>query len=105
MTDAHTPETEAQHDDTLRGRAQHVFESSRDAARATAESLEANPLGVLIGGVALGVVAAALIPRTERERQLLAPVGKRIHAAGAAAITAARETGQRELEQRGLTRD
>lgn len=111
MTDAHknTTGTVQPHDDTLRDKAQHAFETSRDGARAaahkTAEGLESNPIGVLIGGIALGVVASALIPRTQKERDLLAPVGKRLSTTAAAAVVAAKETGRRELETRGFSRD
>ena len=53
-------------------------EAARETARRTAEGIEANPLSVLVGGVALGVLAGALIPRTEQEGKLLGPVGKRL---------------------------
>ena len=90
-------------------RAQHAYETSRDtardAARQTAQGIEANPLGVLVGGLAFGAVAAALIPRSQREKDLLAPVGKRLSAAAVAATTAARETGRSELAGLGLSRD
>ncbi|MGI4731720.1 MAG: hypothetical protein ACRYFW_08235 [Janthinobacterium lividum] len=90
-------------------KAQHVFEQSRDSAREAAkqaaQSLDSNPLGVILGGLAVGAIAAALIPRTERERKLLAPVGKRLSATATAAIAAAKESGAAELEARGLTRD
>ena len=59
----------------------------------------------MIGGLALGALGAAIIPRSDKERELLAPVGKRIHGTAVAAIAAAKEHGQSELEARGLTRD
>lgn len=83
----------------------HAFEQSRDAARRTAKAMEANPIGVLVGGLAVGAVAATLIPRGKRERELLASVGKRLSTTAAAAIAAAKESGRAELEARGLTRD
>ena len=74
------------------------------AARAT-EALDTNPLGVLAGGLALGAIAGALLPRTDREKELLRPVGAKLGATAAAAIAAAKEAGRNELEQRGLTKD
>lgn len=74
-------------------------------ARTTAEAIETNPLSVLVGGLALGALVGAVIPRTARERELLAPLGRRLAAAGTAALAAAREAGQAELESLGLTRD
>lgn len=106
-------DTEGQHassrDASSRDRAQHAFEQSRDAAREAARqaasSLEANPIGVLVGGLAVGAIAATLIPRSDKERELLAPVGKRLAATATAAVAAAKESGKAELEARGLTRD
>ena len=89
-----------------RDAAQHAFETSRDTARQAAQGVDAgNPLVVVIGGIVAGIVAAALVPKTERERDLLAPVGKRISTAATAAIAAAKENAQNELTQRGLTRE
>ena len=76
-----------------------------DAARRAAESLEANPLGVLAGGLAVGALVGALIPRSAREKQMLAPVGQRLSESARAAVQAAREAGYNELDQRGLTPD
>ena len=75
-----------------------------DQARVTAtQTLETNPLGVLAGGLALGAVVGALVPRSDKERDLLRPVGSRIGATAAAAFAAAKEAGLTELDQRGLT--
>jgi hypothetical protein len=78
---------------------------TQSTAQATAEAIETNPLGVLVGGLAVGALVGAIIPRSTRERQLLAPVGRRLALAGAAALAAAREAGQAELESLGLTKD
>lgn len=82
-----------------------------DSARATAseataragEAIETNPLAVLAGGLALGAIAGALLPRSEREKELLRPVGSKIGATAAAAFAAAKEAGRTEMENRGLT--
>lgn len=60
--------------------------------------LQNNPLALVAGGVALGVVLGALIPRPAKERELLAPVGKRIAEGASAAATAAREAGKAEID-------
>ena len=95
--------TKALHD--TRDKAQHAFEASRDSARKAAQGLEGNPIGIVVGGLAAGVIAAALLPKSDRERQLLAPLGKRLGTAAAAAIAAAQENAQSELSARGLTKD
>ena len=105
--------------DTARDKASHAYETARDkageavdasrdrardAARQTAETIDSNPLGVIVGGLALGALVAAVIPRSEREKELLAPVGKRVGATAAAALAAAKEAGKAELGELGLTR-
>jgi hypothetical protein len=80
-------------------------QTARDAARRTAEGIEANPISVLVGGVALGVLAGALIPRTEQESRLLGPVGKRLTETATGAAQAARDAGKAELDSLGLNKD
>jgi ElaB/YqjD/DUF883 family membrane-anchored ribosome-binding protein len=102
--------------DTLRDRASHAYESavaragdtvgsSREAAHQAGDFIAENPLGALAGGLALGALIGALVPRSDREKQLLAPVGKTVSAAAVAALAAAKETGRGELEELGLTKD
>lgn len=79
--------------------------AARDVARRTAAGIEANPLSVLVGGVALGVLAGAFVPRTEREAKLLGPVGKRITDTAKGAIDAAKDTAKSEFDILGLTRN
>lgn len=78
--------------------------AARDLARRTSAGIEANPLGVLVGGVALGVLAGAFLPRSDGEEKLLAPVGKRIADTARGAADAARETAKSEFDVLGLTR-
>ncbi len=80
-------------------------DSAADAARRAGQTLEANPLGILVGGLAVGAIAGALLPRSAREQELLAPVGKRLSTSARAAIDAAKDAGRTELESRGFTRD
>ena len=77
-------------------------DNARDAAQRTSQSIESNPLSVLVGGVALGVLAGAFLPKTKRETDLLRPVGKRITDTATAAARAARDAGKSELDSLGL---
>lgn len=79
-------------------------DTARELARRTAAGIEANPLSVLVGGVALGVLAGAFVPRSERETQLLGPVGKRLTDTAKGAVDAAKETAKSEFDILGLTR-
>lgn len=125
MTDA-TTNTESQHGrvhdayETARDTASQAYtktkdaaghavevskETAQDAARRTASAIEGNPLGILVGGLAVGAIAGALLPRSAREKELLAPIGRKLGETIRAATQAAREAGRSELEAVGLTKD
>lgn len=78
--------------------------NARDAADRTAKAIENNPLPLLAGGLAIGALAGALIPRSKREVKLLAPVGERIRATTTGAVSAAKEAGTAELGALGLSK-
>ena len=67
------------------------------------DAFEANPLAVLAGGAAIGLIAGITLPRTERETKVLGPIGKRMTAAATAAAAAARDTGLAELDAHGIS--
>ena len=79
-------------------------EGATGAAQRLADGIESSPLALVAGGLALGAVAGAFLPRSDRERSLLAPVGAKIGGALTAAVAAAREAGQSELDGLGLNR-
>jgi hypothetical protein len=70
----------------------------------TAQTIESNPLAILIGGIAIGAVVGALTPRSAKEKELLAPLGKKLGERARAAGKAARAAGQNELAELGLTK-
>lgn len=90
-------------------KASTAIETSKDVAedafRRTAATFDANPLGIVAGGLAIGALAGALIPRSAKEKELLAPIGAQIAVRARGAIQAAREAGGGELEGAGLTKD
>ena len=90
-------------------KATHTLESSRDfaadAVRRTVAGIDANPLGVVVGGLALGLVAGALLPRSARERELLAPVGAKLGDRARTAFAAAQDAGKSELDDLGISRE
>lgn len=89
----------------VRDKAEDAFASSKDAARRTFQGVEQNPLGIVVGGLAVGVLAGALLPRSAKEKELLAPLGRKLGETIKSATAAAREAGRQELEANGLTRD
>ena len=76
-----------------------------EAASSTVGGIDANPLLALLGGLAIGAIAGALAPRSEKERELLAPVGGRIADAAKAAFEAAKTAGTDALGEAGLSQD
>ena len=79
--------------------------SAQRAAQRAAQSVDANPLGIIVGGLAIGALAGALIPRSAKEKELLAPLGKTLGESAKRAVQAAREAGMQQLDEHGLTKD
>lgn len=80
-------------------------DTASDATHRAADAVAANPLVALVGGLAAGALAAVLLPKTERETQLLGGVGQKINGAARGAAGAAREAGLARLDELGLTPD
>lgn len=79
--------------------------AATDAAKRTADAIESNPLAIVAGGIAIGALVGALIPRSDKEKELLAPVGRSLSERARGAFQAAREAGNSELQNAGLSRD
>ncbi len=95
--------------DTARTTAVDAYDAARDkaaAAKAKAgDGIDEAPLIALAGGLAIGVLLAAVLPRTEREDKLLGPIGERITGSARDAVDAAKEAGREKLAELNLTRD
>ena len=52
-----------------------------------------------------GLLAGALIPRSDKEKQALAPLGKRLAEGAGAALAAAKETGKEQLSASMISKD
>lgn len=91
-----------------RDKAAETFSASKDsvqdAAHRAAHEIEANPLLVLAGGLALGVVIGALLPRSTKEKELLGPLGSKLGETARQAFAAAKDAGYQELDSAGLTK-
>ena len=94
---------------SARDRTSSAYSSTRDkassATRRTAEGIDANPMGALIGGLAIGGLLAAVLPKTRREAEMLGPVGRRINETAREATKAAQEAGRDKLDELGYNRD
>ena len=95
--------------DTARTAAVDAYDSARDKAASakekTSDGIDEAPLIALAGGLAVGVLLAALLPRTARENELLGPLGERITGSARNAVDAAKEAGREKMSELNLTRD
>ncbi|MFS0736259.1 hypothetical protein ABC347_04335 [Sphingomonas sp. 1P06PA] len=95
--------------ETAREKAEEAYRTARekasDAARATGQTIESNPIAALVGGLALGAIAGALVPRSDKEKELLGPIGTKLNGAVREAAGAARDAGLAALDERGLNKD
>ncbi len=80
-------------------------QSAKRATTSAAKGIEQNPVVALVGGLALGAIAAALLPRTTREDKLVGPVGKAARNRATKAVAAARDTAKSELSNLGISAD
>ena len=91
-----------------RERTAAAYDATRDKAdqarRRAAEEIDENPIVALVGGIALGAVAAAVLPRTRREVEALGPLGNKITDAARGAVDKARSAGKEKIGELGLDR-
>jgi ElaB/YqjD/DUF883 family membrane-anchored ribosome-binding protein/uncharacterized protein YjbJ (UPF0337 family) len=75
-----------------------VRDTASTAATRTADGIDTAPMAAVIGGIALGALAGALLPRTAREEELLGPTGRRLTGKAKEAMTAARDASRAQLD-------
>lgn len=80
-------------------------DAAADARHNVAPTIESNPLAALLGGLAIGAIVGVLVPRSDKERELLAPAGARVGGAARAALDAAKAAGTDALGEAGLNQD
>lgn len=80
-----------------------VRQQASAAADASAAAIENAPMTALVGAIAVGAVAAALIPATARELSTVGPYGSKVRGLLDDAFAAAKSAGQEQLTTRGLT--
>jgi hypothetical protein len=93
----------------VRQRAIQAFGGARqsvaEVGRRAGDRLDEAPLIVLGAGFAVGALLAAILPRTDKEEELLRPVADRVKQNARAAAQAARDAGTGRLRELGLTPD
>jgi ElaB/YqjD/DUF883 family membrane-anchored ribosome-binding protein len=100
-----------------RQKASLAFEKSKDAAATgveqskviarqakdkTIEGVDKSPLAMILGGIAIGAIVGALLPRTERETKILGKTGKKLNKKARKVAEAAKVAGMRQVDTLGL---
>ncbi len=86
-----------------RERTASAYEAARsratDVTRQATDQLAIYPVGAVIGGFAVGALLAALLPRTERESELLGKTGRRLTGAAREAAQKGLDAGREQIEE------
>jgi hypothetical protein len=92
---------------TAKTKAIHAKDAAKDsagkAAKQAVETVESNPIVALVGGLAIGAIAAALLPRTAREDKTLGGIGTTVRNTASNAVKAAKTAGMGQLDTLGIT--
>jgi ElaB/YqjD/DUF883 family membrane-anchored ribosome-binding protein len=94
---------------SARSRASDAYSSAREnasyARQRTADGIDTNPAAALIGGLALGALLGAILPRTRREEEMFGDYGRRLNDRAREAAMAARDAGTTRLDELGFNRE
>lgn len=71
----------------------------------TSESIDKNPLAMVLGGIAIGAIVGALLPTTERETKVLGKAGKKLNKKARKMAEAAKAAGTEQAGNLGLNGD
>jgi ElaB/YqjD/DUF883 family membrane-anchored ribosome-binding protein len=85
--------------------ARSVQSSKKLANKAVAKStdtIDKNPLAIVVGGLALGVIIGALLPKSSREKELLGKTGQKMNARAREIAEAAKDAGTDKVNSLGL---
>lgn len=80
-------------------------ELAHKAAIKSGDTIDKNPLAVVLGGIALGVIVGALLPKTEREKKVLGKAGKKLNKKAMKVAEAAKKAGKDKVDSLGLNGD
>ena len=85
-----------------RAKASEAYEKGKGK---TSDGIDKNPLAIVLGGMAIGVIVGALLPRTERETKVLGKAGKKLNKKARKMADAAKAAGKDQVESLGLNGD
>lgn len=86
---------------STRERTSALYGSARDRASGVVsrETIQSNPVLAIAGGLAIGAILGAVLPRTRREEELLGDVGHRVTDAAKEAANSAVEAGRSQVDE------
>ena len=89
--------------EAARERTASAYETARDRAsevtRQASEQISVYPVAAVVGGFAIGALLATLLPRSERENQLLGKTGRRLTSAARDAAQKGLDAGKDQFEE------
>lgn len=103
-----------------REQAAKAFESGREAAARgvnsskelaakamikSGDSIDRNPLAIVLGGIAIGAIVGALLPRTESEVKVMGKAGRKLNKKAKKMAEAAKAAGKDKVDSLGLNSD
>ncbi|HEY6916185.1 MAG TPA: hypothetical protein VI381_00945 [Allosphingosinicella sp.] len=90
---------------SARERTGEFYTSARDrasdAGRRAGDSIGSNPVGAVIGALAIGGIVAALLPKTRREVRAFGAAGARLNDKAREAAKSATDAGREKLDELG----
>lgn len=69
----------------------------------SSDTIDKNPLAIVIGGLALGAIIGALLPKTQREVKVMGKAGKKFNKKARKMADAAKEAGKNKVDSLGLS--
>lgn len=92
-----------------RGAATRGVQTSRDFATKavvkSSDSIDRNPIAIVLGGLAIGAIIGALLPDTQQEKKILGKAGKKLNKRALDAADAAKKAGQSKMDSLGVNPD
>jgi ElaB/YqjD/DUF883 family membrane-anchored ribosome-binding protein len=103
-----------------RKKASEAYDKSKDAASRSVQStrhlankaaiksgdtIDQNPLAMVIGGIALGAIIGALLPKSDREEKILGGTGKKLNAKAREMANAAKAAGKEKIDNLGINKE
>ena len=76
-----------------------VREKLSDLGSNASRQIDNSPLIAVGAGIALGAVLGAVLPKTQKEQELLGPLGSKLTDAGYSAADRAREMGKQKFDE------